>query len=75
MTCFAGAQRLTSHLQDALRDLADVRQHENDLLKRQVALCHQELDDQVAQLERSFQLKVLQQSACVHLLSCVKLHG
>ena len=58
MTSFAGAQRLTSHLEDALRDLADVRQHENDRLKRQVELCHQELDDQVAQLERSFQLKV-----------------
>lgn len=54
-----GVQRLTDHLQDALRDLADVRQQENDLLKRRVELCHQELDDQVAQLERSFQLKVL----------------
>ena len=60
----AGAQRLTNHLQDALRDLADVRQQENDLLKRRVALCHQELEDQVAQLERSFQLKVLCEFVC-----------
>ena len=54
----AGAQRLNDHLQDALADLADVRQQENDLLKRRVELCHQELEDQIAVLERSFQLKV-----------------
>ncbi len=54
----AGAQRLTEHLQDALQDLTAVRQQENDLLKRRVDLCHQELEDQVAELERSFHLKV-----------------
>lgn len=59
---FAGAQRLSTHLEEALHDLAEVRQQENDLLKRRVALCHQELDGQVAQLERSFHLKVLQAS-------------
>ncbi|DBB00448.1 TPA: hypothetical protein ACH3X3_002163 [Trebouxia sp. C0006] len=53
-----GAQRLTEHLQDALQDLTAVRQQENDLLKRRVDLCHQELEDQVAELERSFHLKV-----------------
>ena len=55
-----GAQRLTNHLQDALQDLSAVRQQENDLLKRRVDLCHQELEDQIAELERSFQLKVRQ---------------
>ena len=65
-----GAQRLTDHLQDALRDLADVRQQENDLLKRRVELCHQELDDQVAQLERSFQLKVFSSSHLPDALQC-----
>ena len=53
-----GAQRLTEHLQDALQDLTAVRQQENDLLKRRVDLCHQELEDQIAELERSFHLKV-----------------
>ena len=56
---FLGAQRLTNHLEDALRELEDARQHENDLLKRRVELCHQEHDDEVAQLKRSFELKVL----------------
>ncbi|KAL3147491.1 hypothetical protein ABBQ38_014547 [Trebouxia sp. C0009 RCD-2024] len=55
-----GAQRLSSHLEEALHELAEVRQQENDLLKRRTELCHQELDDQVAQLERSFHLKVEQ---------------
>ena len=54
----AGAQRLTDHLKDALQDLTAVRLQENDLLKRRVDLCHMELEDQVAELERSFQLKV-----------------
>ena len=63
-----GAQRLTSHLEDALRDLADVRQQENDLLKRQVELCHREFDDQVAQLERSYHLKVLNTPTYIHVV-------
>ena len=58
----AGAQRLTDHLKDALQDLTAVRLQENDLLKRRVDLCHKELEDQVAELERSFQLKV--RSSC-----------
>ena len=57
MMC-TGAQRLNDHLQDALTDLAAVRQSENDLLQRRVDIYHQELEDQIAELERSYQLKV-----------------
>ncbi|KAL3162195.1 hypothetical protein ABBQ32_009901 [Trebouxia sp. C0010 RCD-2024] len=58
-----GAQRLSNHLEEALLELAEVRQHENDVLKRRMELCHQELDDQVAQLEHSFHLKAIQAKA------------
>ena len=66
-----GAQRLTEHLQDALQDLTAVRQQENDLLKRRVDLCHQELEDQVAELERSFHLKVKSMSMLDSLVACL----
>ena len=66
-----GAQRLTEHLQDALQDLTAVRQQENDLLKRRVHLCHQELEDQVAELERSFHLKVNSTSTLDTLVACL----
>ena len=68
----AGAQRLTEHLQDALQDLTAVRQQENDLLKRRVDLCHQELEDQVAELERSFHLKVNSMSILDTLVACLR---
>jgi len=67
----AGAQRLTEHLQDALQDLTAVRQQENDLLKRRVDLCHQELEDQIAELERSFHLKVKSMSMLDSLVACL----
>jgi len=66
-----GAQRLTEHLQDALQDLTAVRQQENDLLKRRVDLCHQELEDQIAELERSFHLKVKSMSMLDSLVACL----
>ncbi len=66
-----GAQRLTEHLQDALQDLTAVRQQENDLLKRRVDLCHQELEDQIAELKRSFHLKVNSTSTLDTLVACL----
>lgn len=67
----SGAQRLTEHLQDALQDLTAVRQQENDLLKRRVDLCHQELEDQVTELERSFHLKVNSMPTLDTLVACL----
>lgn len=55
---YAGATKLSAHLQDALADLQSVKQQENDLLQRRVDLCCSELDDQIAGLAREFHQKV-----------------
>ena len=56
--CITGAQKLSAHLQDALAELQSVREQENPSLQRRVDLCCGELEDQIAELERTFQQKV-----------------
>ena len=56
--CPTGAQKLSAHLQDALAELRSVRDEETALLQRRVDLCCCELEDQIAELERSFRQQV-----------------